>query len=161
MLAERSFPIGACRVRAALGRRMRRAAAPIERLKGGRLPAMPVLLVISQGLNSAAGDYARFFALSRHRGDTTGRYRVIPQHSWSPEPVNTWQFHAEPEQVRARLAEADIVWPIKLDPWLRDIIANLVEDDACLRALPNKALVRVAQRTERIWFACIDKTNDG
>ncbi len=140
---------------------MRRAASVIERLKGGRLPAMPVLLVISQGLDLAVRDYARFFALSRTRGDTTERYRVGPEHSWSLEPVNVWQTRAGPQHVRARLAEADIVWPTDLDPWLRDILADLVEDDACLRALPEKALIRVTRRTERPRFACIEKTGDG
>jgi hypothetical protein len=138
---------------------MRRAATAIERLKGERLPAMPVLLVISQGLDLAVRDYARFFALSRTRGDTTERFRIVPEHSWSREPVNVWQTRAGPEHVRARLAEADIVWPTDLDTWLRDILADLVEDDACLRALPKRALIRVTRRTDRPLFACIEKTN--
>jgi len=57
------------------------------------------------------------------------------------------------------LAEADIVWPTDLDTWLRDILADLVEDDACLRALPKRALIRVTRRTDRPLFACIEKTN--
>ena len=140
---------------------MRRAATVIERLKGEHLPPMPVLLVISQGKYSDVQSFARFFALSRHRGDTADRYRVSPEHSWSPQPINVWQIRAGPERVHARLAEADIVWPTDLDPWLREILADLVEDEACLRALPKKALVRVSQRDERPQFACIKKTSEG
>ncbi len=139
---------------------MRRAASAIERLKGERLPAMPVLQVISQGKDSSVRAFARFFALSRRRGDTTERFRVAAEHSWSPEPANVWQVRAGPEHVRARLAASDIVWPTDLDPWLRDILADLVEDDDCLRALPKKALIRVTRRTERPRFACIEKTSD-
>ncbi|CAN0526836.1 unnamed protein product, partial [Laminaria digitata] len=138
---------------------MRRAAALIDKLKGTSLPGSPILQVVSQGMDSAVIDYALFFALSRQRGDTKAGYQVAGSHSWSPTPVNVWQRRANPEEVRKTLEKADIIWPTMLDPWLREIFADLIDDD-CLRALPAKALIRVIPATDEPRFACIDKDVD-
>lgn len=136
---------------------MRRAALRIEELKATSLPASPVLQVVSQGLDSAVIDYARFFALSRQRGDTGATYKVAGSHSWSPKPVNTWQSRATREELRRILENADIIWPTALDPWLRSVLAELVDDDDCLRALPAKALIRVVSAAGRSRFVCTEK----
>jgi hypothetical protein len=136
---------------------MRQAAALVEKLKNTSLPPSPTLQVVSQGMDSAIIDYAQFFALSRRRGDTKARYKVARSHSWSPKPINVWQTPAKREDVRMAFEMADIIWPTKLDPWLRDVFAELVDDD-CLRALPGKALIRVVTPTGKPRFSCIDKT---
>jgi len=135
---------------------MRRAAVLIENLKGTSLPDAPVLQIVSQGMDSAVIDYALFFALSQRRGESRPRYKVARSHSWSSDPVNTWQSRASREDVRALLEKADIIWPTTLDPWLGTILAELT-DDKCLRALPAKALLRIATATDKPRFACVDK----
>jgi hypothetical protein len=56
------------------------------------------------------------------------------------------------------VAKADIVWPTHLDPWLKNILADLVKDEKCLRALAEKALIRVNQGASTPLFSCIEKT---
>ena len=138
---------------------MRRAAVLIGTLKGSSLPDAPILQVVSQGMDSAVVDYALFFALSQRRGDTGPRYNVARSHSWSPDPINTWQSRADRDQVRALLEKADIIWPTNLDPWLRTVLAELT-DEECLRGLPAKALLRVMPASGKPRFTCIDKGSD-
>ena len=138
---------------------MRKAAILIEKLKGTSLPDVPVFQIVSQGMDSALVDYALFFALSHRRGNTGPRYKVARSHSWSPDPINTWQSRADREQVRTVLEEADIIWPTNLDPWLTNVLAELT-DNECLRALPAKALIRVRSVPGKPRFACIDKGAD-
>ena len=138
---------------------MRKAAILIEKLKGTSLPDVPVFQIVSQGMDSAVVDYALFFALSHRRGNTGPRYKVARSHSWSPDPINTWQSRADREQVRTVLEEADIIWPTNLDPWLTNVLAELT-DNECLRALPAKALIRVRSVPGKPRFACIDKGAD-
>lgn len=137
---------------------MRRAALRIEELKASALPASPVLQVMSQGLDSAVIDYARFFALSRQRGDIGESYRVAGSHSWSPTPANTWQSRVTRDELRRTLEKADIIWPTVLDPWLRSVLAELVNDDDCLQALPTKALIRVVSAPDKFRFVCTEKS---
>lgn len=135
---------------------MREAAAFIARLKGTSLPDHPVLQVISQSMDSAVLDYAKFFALGQHRGETKPGYRIAPTHSWSPTPINVWQRQANKDDVIRALSQADIIWPTKLDPWLRTMLAELVDDD-CLRVLPAKALIRAQPKPGNARFVCINK----
>ena len=134
---------------------IRRAARAIEAAKARSLGDQPLLLIIAQGSDKAVIDVARFLALGRRHGETSHLYRVINEASWSPSPSNVWQKRADAEHVRRRLSEADIVWPIILDSWMRGILVDLIEDQSCFDALPNKALVR--SRGEPLRFSCLDK----
>ncbi|MBL6931624.1 MAG: hypothetical protein ISR45_01655 [Rhodospirillales bacterium] len=56
-----------------------------------------------------------------------------------------------------QLSEADILWPITLDPWLIKVLERLVPDASCLNALPDKALVRYKANGSSFQFRCIEK----
>ena len=136
---------------------MRAAASRIEALRGTALSKRPVLTIISQGGDVAVLSYARFFAMGHEGGRIDPRFTVSNGFSWLPDPGNLWQEKASHEQLIQQLSEADIIWPITLDLWIMKALAPLVPDASCLKALPDKALVRDADDGEAPRFRCIDK----
>ena len=139
----------------------RQAAKTIEQLAGQSLPKRPVLLLLLQGGDMGVLSYARFYSMGKRRGDVEPRYKIIPRFSWAPIPVNTWQSEADPSQVRKRFAEADIVWPIVVNPWLVDIVSRMVKNPTCLKDLSGHYLVRLPQTDGTPRFQCFDKKPAG
>ena len=136
---------------------MRTAAKRIESLRSTTLPKKPILTIISQGRDSDVISYARFFAMSYDEGQIDPHFTISGAVSWSPEPGNVWQTKASIEQVAQQLSQADIIWPINLDPWIMKPLGRLVPDIACLNALPDKALVRDVDDGKFVRFRCIEK----
>lgn len=136
---------------------MRAAAGRIESLSGTTLPKKPILTIISQGRDNAVVSYARFFGIGYDEGRVDPKFTVFGEVSWSPEPGNIWQTKASIDQVEHKLSQADIIWPIELDPWLMTVLGRLVPDVSCLNALPDKALVRQVDNGKFVRFKCIEK----
>lgn len=136
---------------------IQRAAHRIESLRGNMLSKQPVLALLSQEGDTAIIAYARFYAMDYRDGKLTPRYFVTRQVSWAPEPVNVWQTKASIDDVILTLSKADILWPIKVDPWLMKALGHLVADPLCLSALPDRALIREQGDGGAIRFRCIGK----
>ena len=136
---------------------MRAAARLIDVLRGNSLPIRPVLKIISQGQDNAVLDYAHFYAMNYKMGKPYPHFTISNTFSWSPEPSNIWQTKSNVEDVVLDLSQADIIWPINLDPWLLKILSRLVSDSSCLNTLPNKALIRYTADGTPVRFRCVDK----
>jgi hypothetical protein len=136
---------------------MRLAARRINALRGVTLPATPILTVISQGGDNAVLSYARFFAMGYENGRLSPRFTVSNEMSWAPAKGNIWQTKASIEETVRKLSQADIIWPVKLDPWLMRALERLVPDPSCLAALPGKALIRDDTDGNIPRFRCIEK----
>ena len=136
---------------------MRTAARRIEGLRGTVLSKKPALTIISQGGDSAVISYARYFAMGYDDGQIEPHFTISGGLSWSPEPVNGWQAKASIEEVTRQLSQADIIWPINLDPWLMKALGRLVPDISCRNAMPNMALVREVDDGKFMRFRCIEK----
>lgn len=103
-------------------------------------------LMLAQGSAGYETVIANYFGL--------GRFRLADMWSWGPEPANVWMLKAEPEQVRATLLAASVVWPVIVDPWMRDVLAGLIRDPACLADPTRYLLVPDPQAGE---LACVPK----
>ncbi len=136
---------------------MRLAAKRIEGLRGVMLPKKPVLTIVSQGGDSAVISYARFFAMGYEESRISPRFIVSNEFSWAPLKNNIWQTQGSLEGTVKKLFQADIIWPIKLDPWLMKGLGRLVPDPSCLAALPGKALIRDNTDINAPQFRCIEK----
>ncbi len=136
---------------------MRMAAKKIANLRGSVLPKKPVMTILSQGGDGAVKDYAGFFAMGYVDGKVNPHFTVSGGISWAPAQGNIWQISASMEDVVQQLSEADILWPITLDPWLIKVLERLVPDASCLNALPDKALVRYKANGSSFQFRCIEK----
>ena len=135
---------------------MRQATRLIDRLRGSTLPINPVLAIICQGCDGVAIKYARFFALDYRDGRQDPLYTVLNETSWAPQPVNVWQTKAKIDDVVEKLGKADIIWSIKLDPWLLTAVKRLASDSTCLDTLPHKALVRDTFKGTQTGLRCIE-----
>lgn len=135
----------------------REAADLIDRLRGSVLPQTPVLALVCQGCDNVAIKYARFFAMDYKNGELDPRFIVLGQTSWAVQPANPWQAKASIDDVVEQLSKADIIWPIKTDPWLLQALTRLVADNTCLSDLPDKILVRDTAEGNSIRFRCIEK----
>ncbi|ARJ66563.1 hypothetical protein WV31_13235 [Magnetospirillum sp. ME-1] len=71
--------------------------------------------------------------------------RLVIPHRWSfaPEQRDAWTFIEDEAGMRRRLAEASLVWVVRLDPWMSSVLAPLV-DGLCLRESGGYLLVPVA-----------------
>ncbi|MBT3237145.1 MAG: hypothetical protein HN360_00085 [Rhodospirillaceae bacterium] len=136
---------------------MRMAANKIEALRDNTFPDTPVLTILSQGDDNAVIDYARFFAMGYEDGKRAPRFLVSYETSWAPDKKNVWQTQASMDEAVQYLSRSDIIWPIALDPWLTDVLAQIVPDAECLNSLPDKALIRETSRPGSIRYQCIDK----
>ena len=136
---------------------MHRATERIDGLRGSILPQKPVLAIVCQGCDDVAIQYANFFALGYKDGKLDPRFTVISDSSWAPQPVNVWQRKASIDDVVKRLSKADIIWPIKTDPWFVKAIASLVTDSSCLNALPDRAIIGGMRVGNSVRFLCIEK----
>ena len=136
---------------------MRTAAKRIRGLSGSALPRKPKLVILSQGQDGAVVSYAQFFAIGYRDGKRDPHFTVSGAASWSPKPSNVWQRNASDDEVAQQLSKVDIIWPTHLDPWLLKILGRLVSDTSCLKALPNKALIRDTTDRNFVRFKCIEK----
>ncbi|MBL6929548.1 MAG: hypothetical protein ISR44_10285 [Rhodospirillales bacterium] len=135
----------------------RRAAIRIQELRADQLPHQPLLTILAQGRDKAAITYARYFSINTDGKGPNRLYRVHHHFSWHPTPANTWQQKATADQVAAQLGKSDIIWPIKLDPWLRGVLVGMIPDPECLASLPAKALIREKPGAATPQFRCIEK----
>lgn len=131
----------------------------IERHAGRDLPARPSLAVLAQGMDNSVLAYAEFHGLRQGAGGPKSVFVLYPRISWAPEPQNIWQTGASAAEVVTSLKEIDVLWPIRLDAWLREVLAELVPDRACLDALPEFALVRSAAPSGEVEFRCVRKAS--
>jgi hypothetical protein len=121
---------------------MARAAARIAGLAGTTLPARPRLAVLDQEQDADVLAYARFFALRRGPAGPEPIFEIYDQVSWAPAPRNTWQVRTSGDALAATLQTMDILWPIRVDPWLLSVLATMGVDNGCLSQLPAMALIR-------------------
>lgn len=136
---------------------MKRAAERILQLRGTVLPERPTLAILDQGRDGAIVAYARYFATGPGTTLPVERFRTLPATSWSPTPVNTWQSAGDAESVRRYLATADIIWPLRVDGWLADVLAPIVSDADCRDAWRTRAFVREKGSGATARFRCIAK----
>ena len=115
----------------------------------------PLVQFISQGTDMDILGYARYYALGGSSGRPSIHYRTAPKVSWSSgDPSNTWQFQASEKELLRELKSANVIWPIRVDPWLESILRSLASQDAlCENSIVDYVLVRDSNGL----FRCLQK----
>ena len=119
----------------------RRAVARIMPLRGELLPDRPGLVVIDQGGDNDLFGYINYFAMEKGPKGVRSGVNLRTEVSWGAEKKTPWTHVRSPDSLRALLGEADIVWPMRLDDWMVEVLRPLVSDPKCLAVLPAQALV--------------------
>ncbi len=137
---------------------MRHAAQVIAR-HASSLPEQPLVVVLSQGGDSAVEDYGRFYALSRTPGSTKPRFRVFDEVSWKVGggTPNAWMAGGDEDYLRRVFTKADVIWPTNVTPQLADIVGRWLGDQACAKRLLDHAIVRSSTGGSASRHRCIPK----
>lgn len=135
------------------------AADFIARAAGGRLKPKPRLIIVNQGGDGTPAIYADYFALRQAPGgvgiDRT--FETVADTSWAPSRKDPFTAAKGAHEMATLLRSADIIWPMRVDDWIMDILANLGVDKGCLATLRTKVLLVNGDRTGRPNFVCIEK----
>lgn len=138
---------------------MRAAAEMIEANAGSRLPAQPYLVVLDQGSTPEAPHYARFFA-RRAKSDGPGfdlAFRTEISMSWRPYKADVFSAVKSADEVKRLFLSADVIWPLRMDDWLTDIVYETGLDESCRGQLKQKVLFRNRNPSAAHAFECRDK----
>jgi len=137
----------------------KRAVEAAIQLSGDKLPNHPIVLFISQGTSAGALGYAKYFSLGAQRKDGHPINMKFNGVSWTPNtPINTWQKKVTDDGMRLQMLSSDMIWPMKVDPWILSILASLVTDSACLENPLDKFYIRQDRQGTFSGFACISKS---
>lgn len=137
---------------------MAQAAEFVERLAGTVIPLRPRLAVLGQGQDRDVLTYARFFGSRPHGRDFRVIFDLYRDTSWAPRQENPWSTVQSSDELLQVFLGMDVLWPLRLDPWLRGVLAELVPDASCLDSLPRATLIRAKSETGRARFHCVSKT---
>ncbi len=92
--------------------------------------APPTVAVIAQETDGLERFLLRYHGLGRDRGGPLRDFAVLPRHSWTATG-GTWSVAAAPEEIRADLRRADILWPRRVDRYIGPVLADFVDSAAC------------------------------
>ncbi len=130
-----------------------RAAAAFVRDSAQYAKAVPLVQFISQGTDADILGFAKFYAIDGTRGKPRQLFRYGDQISWNPAArTNIWQKVASKDQLRAKFLEADIVWPIVVDPFVSDVLKDIVPA-GCASDFTTQIFVK----SENGGFTCVPK----
>jgi len=136
----------------------RKAVAIAVALAGRELPAKPALMLIAQGEDSEPLNYATYYARGVRPGDSSGIGISLGGVSWTAgEPQNVWQQKTTVRVLRDQFLAADMIWPLTLDGWVTSILAEIVDDPACVATPLNYYFVRRAAKDGGRVFSCVAK----
>jgi hypothetical protein len=107
--------------------------------------------VIEQGGENFAQQLAFYYALRDRQGLV-----IHPQSSWGASKDNTWRVVMGRGELIAKLAERDVLWPVKVDAWIAPAVADLVDDLPC-RAEPVRFFLI---RNHGGGFDCVPKAQN-
>ena len=79
------------------------------------------------------------------------RFGIHPRVSWSTNPVNVWQVRSSKEKATVEFRDADVIWPLSVDPWVLDILTRMGVPDLCLTGILGKALVKSIDGPSHTW----------
>jgi len=119
----------------------RRAIERIRPLAARDLPERPRLVVIDQGGDNDVLSYLDYFAMSAGPEGVVAAVDLRRDVSFGETKATPWTRITMPDDLRAELAEADMIWPMRLDAWVLDVLRPLIAEPACQAKLPNAALV--------------------
>jgi len=136
----------------------RKAVAIAVGLAGRELPAKPALILIAQGEDSEPLNYAAYYARGVRPGDSSGIGISLGGVSWTTgEPQNVWQQKTTAPTLRDQFLAADMIWPLTLDGWVTSILAEIVDDPACVATPLNYYFIRRAAKNGGRVFSCVAK----
>ncbi|MBI1318975.1 MAG: hypothetical protein GC168_08500 [Candidatus Hydrogenedens sp.] len=121
--------------------------------------SQPLVTLIAQGSDGIELMIIRYFALGERPHAELRRFALSDRFSWGETARNVWMTAASADVVRARLAEADVLWPYRLDDWMRGILGGLTPDPACRATLDRQILIREPQPPAR--FRCVPFATPG
>lgn len=122
-------------------------------LNSGNVAAegQPRLLIIDQGGDHTPTIYAKYFSMTSKPEGPHLRFGIHPRVSWSTNPVNVWQVRSSKEKATVEFRDADVIWPLSVDPWVLDILTRMGVPDLCLTGILGKALVKSIDGPSHTW----------
>jgi hypothetical protein len=97
----------------------------------------PRVSLIAQGGYGVEWDLSRYFGIGDKKGGLVFNYWPEPPYSWAPVRANSFTKITTAEELESWWREFPIIWPIRTDPWTREILAALVDSDEC-RGAPER-----------------------
>lgn len=116
---------------------------------------VPLVQFINQGKDRDILGYAQYYALDAVKGKPRSLFRYAPNVSWSKTPTNIWQAKSDNDALLRAFGQADIIWPVSLDPWISAFLADLSNGAPCTAPLIDSVLVKGADGT----FSCRSKAS--
>ena len=95
----------------------------------------PKVSIIAQGQYAVETNLAQYFGIKSHRGGEYFNYTPVRPFSWGEKKTNSFMKETTPAKLIAWWMNFDIIWPIKSDPWIKAVLANLVQSQNCLNNL--------------------------
>jgi len=138
---------------------VRHAVAAARQLAGGPLPEDPRVLLIAQNAENTPLVYALYFAIGL-TGPSGSPLRIhFDGVSWTAgPPVNVWQEKITPDRMRRKLLSNDLIWPLRVDPWILSILSPLTDNSACLDKPLAHYFVRQPKENGDVGFKCEAKS---
>lgn len=101
----------------------------------------PKVLVIAQGDDGSINNFVAYYGAGVPGSGVPQRFIVERQWSWGTKKANDWMTASTADDVRAKLAVAEVILPIVLDDFVQPVLESLAPNAAC-----------AARPTDFIWI---------
>lgn len=105
--------------------------------------APPLVQFVSQGTDGDILGYAEYFSVGDGGGEPVKLFRPVHAVSWTlGDAANAWQRKTEVTALKKSFESADIIWPVRTEPWLDDVLRAIAADGDCNGALTDHILIK-------------------
>jgi len=105
--------------------------------------APPLIQFVSQGTDADILGYATYYAIGDGGGEAATVFRTAPTVSWSlGDSANVWQHATGADELQASFREADIIWPVRTEPWLDELLRALAANGDCGEPMTHNILIK-------------------
>ncbi|MEO5372928.1 MAG: hypothetical protein H7840_01475 [Alphaproteobacteria bacterium] len=122
---------------------VRRDSAALSALLRGRGMVGATTTLIDQNGDGLHANVARYYAISEVRGDPVFVFQVQPGHSWGGASANQWMATTSSLALRDLLLSRGVLWPVRLDDWIRPVLDGVVQNPGCAADLTTVFLVHI------------------
>ena len=113
----------------------------------------PRVSLIAQGRYTVEYNLAQYFGIKSRREGDYFSYTPVRPYSWGEKKANAFMNKTTRENLISWWKDFDVIWPIKTDPWIRNILAGLISSPKCINNPEQFFLFNTSGGT----FTCLPK----
>ena len=136
---------------------MRNAAEMIKGYSSERLPEKPYVIVINQNGPATPRKYLNFFSTEKNADTILSRFKIESAVAWSSTGRERFKQTIAPHALANQFRNADVIWPVSVDPWIKEVLRSIGLDESCLNNATDFGFFKFIDSKLNDRFECVRK----